>query len=157
MVSLELPWFGEMIGSRQGVLMNVVSALIKETEPGSGPSRGTGFAAALVLERVSVIRHNPKENCEAALGKRGTCCSKPAPEPCTTPLTVSACSCHLTFTPPVHARVTMAWLPRLCTPLDHWNHRVSSSHTPHLTQVISEPEVQRNQFCLEQGRLGLRG
>ena len=60
MVSLELPWFGEMIGSRQGVLMNVVSALIKETEPGSGPSRGTGFAAALVLERVSVIRHNSK-------------------------------------------------------------------------------------------------
>ena len=33
--------------------MNGVSALIKETEPGSGPSPGTGFAGALVLESLS--------------------------------------------------------------------------------------------------------
>ena len=33
--------------------MNGVSALIKETEPGSGASPGTGFAGALVLESLS--------------------------------------------------------------------------------------------------------
>lgn len=33
--------------------MNGVSTLIKETEPGSGPSPGTEFADALVLESLS--------------------------------------------------------------------------------------------------------
>lgn len=53
--------------------MNGVSTLIKETEPGSGPSPGTEFADALVLESLS---HQTQFQSMSSLSKMRGCLGK---------------------------------------------------------------------------------